>query len=210
MDVKYKKILDGVKLNNLKKINFEETFVSKGSDVDKLGNEDVLKLGYDVKFEEHSFFIRETQNQKRQIMTSIEWLIEKVRTIPHNHYDWENILQEAKEMHKQEIIDAVNSENRRCTNISNQSIKMLGFMESDLFRYDEKMGKDYYQETFVSGMSEKPNNHIEPQLPQQEISDEEIEKASWKYEVRNKFDASFIREAFIKGCEWYREQLKQL
>ena len=47
------------------------------------------------------------------------------------------------------------------------------------------------------------------QLPQQEISDEEIEKASWKYEVRNKFDASFIREAFIKGCEWYREQLKQ-
>ena len=83
-------------------------------------------------------------------------------------------------------------------------------MESDLFRYDEKMGKDYYQETFVSGMSEKPNNHIEPQLPQQEISDEEIEKASWKYEVRNKFDASFIREAFIKGCEWYREQLKQL
>ena len=45
---------------------------------------------------------------------------------------------------------------------------------------------------------------------QQEISDEEIEKASWKYEVRDKFDAYFIREAFIKGCEWYREQLKQL
>jgi hypothetical protein len=43
-----------------------------------------------------------------------------------------------------------------------------------------------------------------------EISDEEIEKASWKYEVRDKFDAYFIREAFIKGCEWYREQLKQL
>ena len=49
--------------------------------VDKLGNEDVPKLGYDVKeheilkemrtmsakhgFEEHSFFTRETQNQKR-------------------------------------------------------------------------------------------------------------------------------------------------
>ena len=50
-------------------------------DVDKLGNEDVPKLGYDVRehellkemrtmsakhgFEEHSFFTRETQNQKR-------------------------------------------------------------------------------------------------------------------------------------------------
>jgi hypothetical protein len=50
---------------------------------------------------------------------------------------------------------------------------------------------------------------IVKQLSQQEISDEEIEKASWKYEVRDKFDAYFIREAFIKGCKWYREQLKQ-
>lgn len=41
-----------------------------------------------------------------------------------------------------------------------------------------------------------------------EITDEEIEKQSWIYEPRNKFDAAFIREAFIRGAEWYREQLK--
>jgi len=43
---------------------------------------------------------------------------------------------------------------------------------------------------------------------EREISDEEIEKQSWIYEPRNKFDAAFIREAFIRGAEWYREQLK--
>ena len=41
------------------------------------------------------------------------------------------------------------------------------------------------------------------------LSDEEIEEQSWLYEPRNKFDAAFLREAFMKGAEWYREQLKQ-
>jgi len=42
-----------------------------------------------------------------------------------------------------------------------------------------------------------------------EISDENITKQSWIYEPRDKFDAAFLREAFIRGAEWYREQLKQ-
>ena len=41
-----------------------------------------------------------------------------------------------------------------------------------------------------------------------EISDENITKQSWIYEPRDKFDAAFLREAFIRGAEWYREQLK--
>jgi len=48
----------------------------------------------------------------------------------------------------------------------------------------------------------------ESQLPKQEISDENITKQSWIYEPRDKFDAAFLREAFIRGAEWYREQLK--
>ena len=40
------------------------------------------------------------------------------------------------------------------------------------------------------------------------ISDDEIEAQSWKYNPVNKFDSAFIREAFIRGCEWYREELK--
>ena len=40
------------------------------------------------------------------------------------------------------------------------------------------------------------------QLPQQEISDEEIEKAASHY------DPIVTRIAWISACKWYREQLK--
>ena len=92
-------------------------------------------------------------------MTSIEWLKEKL------FYDFgfafsDNIYKQAKEMHKKEIIEA---------HLDGQS----------LVSCKDEYAEQYYQETFVSegsGMSEKPNNHIDAQLPQQEISDEEIEK----------------------------------
>ena len=145
-------------------------------------------------------------------MTSIEWLVKELYTEMNMSGDGrvlDEILEQAKQMYKQEIMKAVDlPKNKRW--------------------YDAKLynscGEQYYQETFVSKGSD------EVELPKQdvdklgnedvlklgydvelhkEISDEEIEKASWKYEVRNKFDTSFIREAFIKGCEWYREQLKQ-
>ena len=64
----------------------------------------------------------------------------------------------------------------------------------------ELKDKNFYMHGFQAGYSTKKLD---------QISDEEINKASWKYEPRDKFDASFIREAFIKGCEWYREELKQ-
>ena len=64
---------------------------------------------------------------------------------------------------------------------------------------DEVMYKNGYAKGYNAAIAELPK----------EISDEEIEKASWIYEVRDKFDAYFIREAFLKGCEWYKNQLKQ-
>jgi hypothetical protein len=42
------------------------------------------------------------------------------------------------------------------------------------------------------------------QLPQQEISDEEIEDVAWE-----KFITDSGRFGFISGAKWYREQLKQ-
>ncbi len=52
------------------------------------------------------------------------------------------------------------------------------------------------------------------QLPQQEISDEEIEKAAIKYnEELKKYvgedDYKKYVASFIYGAKWYREQLKQ-
>jgi len=45
------------------------------------------------------------------------------------------------------------------------------------------------------------------QLPQQEISDEEIEKGGWKYFYENKISLKNI-VYWINACKWYREQLK--
>jgi vacuolar-type H+-ATPase subunit B/Vma2 len=46
----------------------------------------------------------------------------------------------------------------------------------------------------------------EQQLPQQEISDEEIEKAADKYVSED--DYNRYLECFKQGAKWYREQLK--
>lgn len=43
------------------------------------------------------------------------------------------------------------------------------------------------------------------ELPQQEISDEEIEKAADKYCWN---ESRFTIDFFVEGAKWYREQLK--
>jgi hypothetical protein len=106
--------------------------------------------------------------------------------------DYLELKRQAKEMHKQEILDA---------------------WEMGRFNIDDVgLGEEYYQETFVSkvsGMSEKPNNHIEPQLPQQEMSDEEIEKGAKEY-YQSPFGNMDREIGFRYAIKWYREQLKQL
>ncbi len=46
------------------------------------------------------------------------------------------------------------------------------------------------------------------QLPQQEISDEEIEKAAFDYVENSEEDKWTATLTFIAGVKWYREQLK--
>jgi hypothetical protein len=51
------------------------------------------------------------------------------------------------------------------------------------------------------------------QLPQQEISDEEIEKAvmdSMDYVYLNPNDSLIFHQGWMRAIKWYREQLKQL
>ena len=103
-------------------------------------------------------------------MTSIEWFISQleekgdmretpsIRNLQLNidTSDYLELKRQAKEMHKQEIITAFDKgqEYEYQYHINNAP------------KFDSQT---YYQETFVSGMSEKPNNHIEVELPQQEI-----------------------------------------
>ena len=179
-------------------------------------------------------------------LTSIEWLenelIEKKIVRKDNlstYHDFpttfELLFMEAKEMHKQEIMDAY---------VNGQS---LGFDDSPKY-WAEK----YHQETFVSKGSYVNGDIVTKdsvivELPQQEISDEswegcdgcteqdeimykngyvkgynaaiaelpkeisdeEIEK--WAKEYKYYFEGDYqdlALTSFIAGCIWYREQLK--
>jgi hypothetical protein len=150
-------------------------------------------------------------------MTSIEWLENEIKKSIHYYRLIEdieskstivqsNIFEQAKLLHKQEIIDA---------------------WEMGRFNIDDVgLGEQYYQETFVSKGSDetKEESLVEKMIPhqlkynldvmekltrtspQQEISDEEIEKASYKFWNFNEHTAS---SAWKLGAKWYREQLKQ-
>ena len=127
-------------------------------------------------------------------MSSIEWLFNELWETPKDKFEWYFILNKAKEMHKQEIIDAWNGGD-------------YAYFYSKETGRDFADGNDYYQETFVSKGSETLKDyHIVDtnemvELPQQEISDEEIEKA-----VKNPMHDAYD---FREGAKWYREQLKQ-
>jgi len=139
-------------------------------------------------------------------MTSIEWLIEQFKDydflLSLHQFD----IEQAKEMHKQEIIDAWNDGD-------------YAYFYSKETGKDFENGEQYYQETFVSKGSDevevpkhpsvisengnellfdKEGNLIK-ELPQQEISDEEIEKEAKNHHNYYEWSA---------GAKWYREQLK--
>jgi hypothetical protein len=78
-------------------------------------------------------------------MTSIEWLMKELYTemnLSGNGRVLDEILKEAKEMHKQEIINFANNYSDNCIYCSGEFAK-------------EKSAEEYYQETFVSKGSDE-------------------------------------------------------
>jgi hypothetical protein len=128
--------------------------------VDKLGNEDVPKLGYDVeKLAEEEYPIFDGD----------------LLGIAYNQ--------------KQSRIDFIKGYNKA--------------IESQLPKHPSVISENGNELLF-----DKEGNLIK-ELPQQEISDEEIEKAAWKYVYDNKMDVNNIVH-YIRACKWYREQLRKL
>ena len=133
--------------------------------------------------------------------TAVEWLEQILR----EHIEYKPTLEiqtirkkieKAKEMHKKEIIDAY----YQCGKDNFEHIKVIN-----------KSATEYYQETFVSKGSDEhivdTNEMVD--VPQQEISDEEIEKACLEHFPEEYVDMWSERLAFKLACKWYREQLKQ-
>ena len=160
-------------------------------------------------------------------MTSIEWLenelIEKKIIRKDNlstYHDFpttfELLFWEAKEMHKQEIIDA--AERWKGTDFAERYYEeTFGTKRSDdhisdvskmvVYTHDDviKMMDTFHTSILNRDLCMAKLTPIE--LPQQEISDEEIEKwvASTPYYGHCTTE---YREGLEEGAKWYREQLK--
>ena len=137
-------------------------------------------------------------------MNSIEWFVNQVEKISNNKtlskqksIDLYNkAIEEAKEMHKQEIIDFA----RHCLNKAKDTDILTAFINT----------QQYYQETFGSkGSDTLKDYHIVDTNEMVEISDEEIEKESWGYREVTKDMEIPPNEDWSNGAKWYREQLKQ-
>jgi len=143
-------------------------------------------------------------------MTSIEYIIKQLEeqgliyksinnelSISISSSDYLDIKRLAKEMHKQEIIDAFKS-----------GLKSPYHQDYTFVTQENQEGTksgQYYQETFVS----KGNDEMATNCSQQEISDEEIEQ--WAKKYKHYFEGDYqdlALTSFIAGCIWYREQLK--
>ena len=159
-------------------------------------------------------------------MTSIEWLIDQleqkgdmretssIRNLQLNidTSDYLELKRQAKEMHKQEIMNTYIIADSESTQEDSEHYA-LKFYERT---YGSKGNDEVKEESLVEKMIPhqlKYNLDVMEKLtrtsPQTEISDEEIEKSAkeW-YEKEGRVHYNAEIRAWVSACKWYREQLK--
>ena len=171
-------------------------------------------------------------------MTSIEWLIEQLRQLAHNdkhHLGMGDIritqgmlddfYEQAKEMHKQEIIDAY--KNYQSYLIEEFLIKEQAHKGITMHKPFEGNSKTFEQwvETYGSkGSDERIVDTNKTIISQTEISDEEIELLAWenpclsRQDVYELFDEVFkdktlsgmFKISASKEVRQFKERLRQL
>ena len=143
-------------------------------------------------------------------MTSIEWLEGQILNLMSFdtvdfRKEFREKFEQAKEMHKQEIIQAHD----------------MGYIDGG--NHKKVTAEMYYAETFVSKGSDDKNytekytdnypelDGINNLIPQQEISDEEIDSAWEIFRIQNPNTVGGFQDQYLSFCfamKWYREQLK--
>ena len=85
--------------------------------------------------------------------TAVDYLLKEISVIlgpletkPMQDLLMVDAINKAKEMEKQQLIDATTRENVRCTQIANDTLKVLGI--EPLFMVDNTWGEHYYNNTF--------------------------------------------------------------
>ena len=143
------------------------------------------------------------------MQTAIEWLYDKWSNC--KEWKWEEIEQwfeQAKEMEKQQIIDAAADHS--------YPTKTSAYIDAEIY-YDKTYGskgsdenfKQFslyeHKETITSADTKVSTSFLEntPTSSQTEISDEDIKKFASDF-----YDNNGADEFIIIGAKWYREQLK--
>jgi len=134
-------------------------------------------------------------------MTSIQYLFNELWETPKDKLTWHSILNKAKEMHKQEIIDAWNGGD------------YAHFYSKETGR-DFADGSEYYQETFVSKGNDDKNytenntdnypelDGINNLIPQQETlytEEQAIEFAKW---LAENWFPMWVKDKFVWEHDW--------
>ena len=125
--------------------------------------------------------------------TAVEWLDRWFRDNPEaTHQEGNKALHQAKEMEKQQIIDA------QSFAISNADMSNnRGYFDCEKYYYGTYGGNHIVD-------TNEMIDHIGDANKMVEISDEDIEDVAWE-----KFITDSGRFGFISGAKWYREQLKK-
>jgi hypothetical protein len=79
--------------------------------------------------------------------TAVEWIQQQVKQQGITHYfSLREILEQAKEMEKQQIIDAYDASQTKCVNTANNVLKML--RKESVFEINATESEQYYNETY--------------------------------------------------------------
>ena len=89
--------------------------------------------------------------------TAVEWLIEKINQCEpmysgiksEEHLEYLNkLIEQAKQMEKQQIIDAINNVSENNVKYANMIVSSWSQIEGELFMHNTKQAEQYYNETF--------------------------------------------------------------
>jgi hypothetical protein len=123
-------------------------------------------------------------------MTSIEWLYKLSKQRELDKFD----LEQAKEIHKQEIINAYNQG-------ASDAYPNGSYIE----------GNTYYQETFKKDSSKEQQKQLITEIMDLDAKDglyeDDVEKLAHQYNPVMKLDAEFIRAGFKAGYNKAKETL---
>jgi len=83
-------------------------------------------------------------NNKQQ--TAVEWLLNEWPILKSELPHW--LIEQAKEMEKEQIINAVNTVSENNVKYANMIVASWSQIEGELFMHNTKLAEQYYNETY--------------------------------------------------------------